>query len=164
MMPRNAGMVQGDAATITRRVLGHLTYLRYGVALAPGEQRTDRRIFTATCAQVQPREVVAMLAHAGAGRLRLRKLVYIPARCPPHDWLAWTRREMAALPSPTPLLCWFAVRSQQPIPQVRVVVVERLGALAPVIPLAEVRAARQHEQRAGSCLPLERIGQQEGSQ
>lgn len=148
VIPRNSGSIQAEGATLARRLHGHLAYLQYGCALAPGERRVDRWVFSATADHVFPREVAAALAAGVEAPLVVSKLIYWSDEELVDDWRAWTRQQVRGLPRQPGWCCWFGVLHQHPAcTHVHVALVESddARALAPIIELA---ARRTREVRA----------------
>ena len=101
---RGTGMLDTDAATAARRLVGHLHYQQYRPRCQE-EQPADRRVFSATADQVPQRDILAAVLTPGYLRVVLHTCILAPnIAC---DERAWTRQWLAEREAAC--LCWFGV-------------------------------------------------------
>ena len=120
-MARGTGIVQADAARVSRWLAGHLCYLHYRQR-GPQEGLEPRRIFSATCDQVRHGEVLSALCGMPGPEVVVHKLVLSAEDEWVTDWRAWTRQVMCDLAEQEHPAPWFGVLHQNTaIPHVHIV-------------------------------------------
>jgi hypothetical protein len=135
-VPRNAGTVSADRETASRRLVGHLRYLR-ARSRSRGEASEALGLFSATSNQVDRQIAVQAIIGTGGDPVVWHKLILTPHQRI-GDYRTWTRQQMNALPLPAGhRRCWFGIVHQQPTVHIHVVLA---GERTPAEPLA--RAAR----------------------
>jgi len=145
MMARGTGIVQADAARVSRWLAGHLRYLQYRQR-GPQEGRESRRIFSATCDQVRPGEVLDRLIGTPRPEVIVHKLILSAEDERVTDWRAWSRQVMRDLAEQQGQpLGWFGVLHRNTAtPHVHIVLAghTRRASHASITPLASVGAEK----------------------
>ena len=108
LLQRGTSRVETDAQTAARPSAGHLRYHQYRPLMGT-EQRTDRRLFSATTNRVRPAEVQAAVVAPGCLQVVLHTFILAPEQ-PVRDYRAWVRGWLAEREAAC--LCWFGVLHQ----------------------------------------------------